>query len=96
MRCGIDSLEPGQTETITIVARLAPDSRGKTVAQQHRCDLRLGDPNPALATDTVSFVPIPAADLELTRPRRPTRSRRAEWRASRSRSPKHGPSSRRT
>jgi uncharacterized repeat protein (TIGR01451 family) len=67
MRCGIDSLAPGQTETITITARLASDSRGKTVLNSIGAISDSVDPNPALATDTVSFVPIPAADLELTK-----------------------------
>ncbi|MDA0161876.1 hypothetical protein OM076_16500 [Solirubrobacter ginsenosidimutans] len=67
LRCAIDSLAPGQTETITIVARLAPDSRGKTVLNNIGAISDSVDPNPALATDTVSFVPIPAADLELTK-----------------------------
>ena len=67
MRCEIDSLAPGQTETITITARLAPDSRGKTVLNNIAAISDSVDPNPALAIDTVSFVPIPAADLELTK-----------------------------
>jgi uncharacterized repeat protein (TIGR01451 family) len=67
MRCAIDSLAPGQTETITITAPLAPDSRGKTVLNSIGAISDSVDPNPALATDTVSFVPIPAADLELTK-----------------------------
>ena len=69
MRCAIDSLPPGQTETqtITITARLAPDSRGKTVLNSIGAISDSVDPNPALAQDTVSFVPIPAADLELTK-----------------------------
>ena len=67
LRCAIDALAPGQTETITITARLAPDSRGKTVLNNVGAISDSVDPNPALATDTVSFVPIPAADLELTK-----------------------------
>ena len=67
LRCAIDTLAPGQTETITITARLAPDSRGKTVLNNIGAISDSVDPNPALATDTVSFVPIPAADLELTK-----------------------------
>lgn len=58
MRCAIDALEPGQTETITITARLAPDSRGKTVLNSDGAISDSVDPNPALATDTVSFVPF--------------------------------------
>ena len=67
MRCAIASLAPGQTETVTITARLAADSRGKTVLNSIAALSDSVDPNPALATDTVSFVPIPAADLELTK-----------------------------
>jgi uncharacterized repeat protein (TIGR01451 family) len=67
MRCAIDSLAPGQTETITITARLAPDSRGKTVLNSIGAISDSVDPVPALAQDTVSLVPIPAADLELTK-----------------------------
>jgi uncharacterized repeat protein (TIGR01451 family) len=67
MRCAIDSLAPGQTETITITAQLAPDSRGKTVLNSIGAISDSVDPNPALAQDTTSLVPIPAADLELTK-----------------------------
>ena len=67
VRCAIDELDPGQTETITITARLRPDSRGKTVVNSIVAISDSVDPNPGLATDTVSFVPIPAADLELTK-----------------------------
>jgi uncharacterized repeat protein (TIGR01451 family) len=67
MRCAIGSLASGQTETITITARLAADSRGKTVLNSIGAISDSVDPNPALAQDTVSFVPIPAADLELTK-----------------------------
>jgi len=67
MRCAIDALAPGQTETITITTRLAPDGRGKTVLNSVGAISDSVDPHPALATDAVSFVPIPAADLELTK-----------------------------
>ena len=67
VRCAIDELDPGQTETITITARLRPDSRGTTVVNSIAAISDSVDPNPGLATDTVSFVPIPAADLELTK-----------------------------
>ncbi len=67
LRCAIASLAPGQTETITFPARLATDSRGKTVLNSVGAISNSVNPHPALATDTVSFVPIPAADLELTK-----------------------------
>ena len=57
----------GDIETITIEARLASDSRGKTVVNNVGAISDSVDPNPALAQDTVSFVPIPAADLELSK-----------------------------
>ena len=90
-------LDPGQTETITITARLRPDSRGKTVVNSIVAISDSVDPNPGLATDTVSFVPIPAADLELTKvgPARPGRSR-AVWGATRSSSPTAGRATPRT
>ena len=67
MRCEFASLASGQTETLTITARLAADSRGKTVLNAVAAISDSVDPNPALAIDAVSFVPIPAADLELTK-----------------------------
>ena len=96
MRCEFASLAPGQTETLTITARLAADSRGKTVLNSIAALSDSVDPNPALATDTVSFVPIPAADLELTKVAPPTPWRRARLPATRSRSPTAGRATRRT
>ncbi len=67
MRCERPALAPGQTATVVIQATLAPDSRGKTVLNSVQAISDSVDPQPELARDTVAFVPIPAADLELTK-----------------------------
>ena len=61
------SSTPGRPRPSRSRARLRADSRGKTVVNSIAAISDSVDPNPALATDTVSFVPIPAADLELTK-----------------------------
>ena len=67
LSCTIPTLAVNETETITITATLRPDSRGKTVLNSVKAISDSLDPNPELAQDTISFVPIPAADLEITK-----------------------------
>ncbi len=66
--CGIGTLTPGQTATVTILARLGSGYAGGAVSNTATASTSTTDPNPANNSSTATFTPGAAqADLAVTK-----------------------------